>query len=189
MPESQHKSGEEGLDFTKRWLESTTWVELGFDAYTNPAVCTLERLDGKKKVWDLFGSIFHSPPTPLYVENKAYNNVGSQPAEYLEFLANAYSHTAKALKDGPDPRYEFMWVTTHPFDQTAWPTLTSPERIKKALDKDPGACGEGGPDLSTLSLVSNRVWLLVLHERQNNLLLTPSELSNVEGLLNRKGKT
>ena len=66
MPESQHKTGEEGLDFTKRWLESTTWMELGFNAYTNPAVCTLERLDGTKKVWDLFGSLFHTPPTPVY---------------------------------------------------------------------------------------------------------------------------
>jgi hypothetical protein len=188
MPEAQHKAGEEGLELTKRWLESTTWIELPFDCYSNQTVCTVRRLDGEKKVFDAFGYIFTDPHTPLFVENKAYNNVGNQPKDFWEFLANAYSTTAQAIADGHDAGYEFMWVTTHPFEQTAWPQLTTPDRIKEALEKDPDALGGEEVSLSTLSLVSERLWVLVMHERQGRLMLTPGELSKVEGVLNRKGK-
>jgi hypothetical protein len=39
----------------KRWLESTTYLELPFNAYEHTAVCTEVRLDGEKKVFDLSG--------------------------------------------------------------------------------------------------------------------------------------
>lgn len=53
----------DGVDLAKRWLESTTWVELPFDAYNNGPVCSLRRLDGKVKRYDLFGYIHTEPPT------------------------------------------------------------------------------------------------------------------------------
>lgn len=187
MAEAIQKDGENGLEFTKRWLESTTWIELPFDAYSNEPVCTLERLDGKKKRYDAMGMVHSAPPTPLYLENKAYTSYGGkQPKDYWEFLANAYSVTAKLIASGPDPRFEFMWVTTHPFEQTAWKDLTSPARVLAALEKDPGACGPNGPDTNLVSTVSSRLWLLVLHERQGELMLRPGELPLVEAVLKRK---
>jgi hypothetical protein len=53
--ESVQQKGIDGADLAKRWLESTTWIELPFDAYHNASICTLWRLDAEKKVYDLFG--------------------------------------------------------------------------------------------------------------------------------------
>lgn len=180
----------DGVDLAKRWLESTTWVELPFDAYNNGPVCTLQRLDGKKKRFDLFGYIHTNPPTLLYVEVKDYDTPGGkQGADYWAFLANAYSITARDCKDGEDARREFMWITRHPFNSTDWAKLTSAERIKSALEgHDPDALGGEKINADLLAAVSDRLWLLVLHKRQEALMLTAEELSLVESKLNRKCK-
>ncbi|WP_222854057.1 IS3 family transposase [Fodinicola acaciae] len=134
--ESVQRDGIDGINLAKRWLESTTWIELPFNVYTNPAVCTLQRLDGKVKRYDLFGGIHTNPPTPLYVEVKNYDSAGGkQNVEYWEFLANAYSITAQDIKTGQDGRREFMWITRHPFNLTDWATLTSASRIMVALEE------------------------------------------------------
>ncbi|MDX3663649.1 hypothetical protein PV646_40745 [Streptomyces sp. ID05-26A] len=187
--ESIQQKGIDGVDFAKRFLESTTWVELPFDSYHNAGVCTLRRLDDKVKRYDLFGFIHRDPPTPLYVEVKEYESTGGkQPAEYWEFLANAYSITAKDLKDGEDVRREFMWITRHPFEQTHWTKLTTADRIKAALEKHPEALKDEELDVNLLGTVADRLWLLVVHQRQEGLMLSPEELSIVESKLNRKGK-
>lgn len=180
----------DGVDLAKRWLESTTWVALPFNAYDNAPVCRLSRLDGKTKLYDQFGFIHTDPPTPLYVEVKSYSSHGGkQPEAYWEFLANAYSITARDLKDGEDARREFMWITRHPFDQTAWVSLTSPERMKRALEKHhPEVLDGEAINADLLATVSERLWLLVLHKRQEELMLTAEELSLVESKLNRMGK-
>lgn len=187
--ESVQKDGMDGVDLAKRWLESTTWVELPFDAYNNGPVCSLRRLDGKVKRYDLFGYIHTEPPTLVYVEVKNYDSVGGkQGAEYWEFLANAYSIAAQDIKDGEDARREFMWITRHPFQQTQWATLTAPERIKTALGQHPEVLNGDPINADMLATVSARLWLLVLHKRQEELMLTAEELSLVESKLNRKGK-
>jgi hypothetical protein len=189
VAESVQKDGMEGVDLAQRWLESTTWIELPFNVYDNLAVCTLTKLDGTVKRYDLFGSIFTRPIKPLYVEVKNYDSSGGkQPAEYVEFLANAYSITAKDIQSGQDGRREFMWVTTHPFSMNSWPTLTSPSAIKDALGKCPDTLNGNEVDVNLLDLVSDRVWLLVLHRRQEELMLTREELSLIEAQINRKGK-
>lgn len=188
--ESVQKDGMDGVALAKRWLESTTWVELPFDAYNNSPVCTLRRLDGKVKRYDLFGAIHTEPPTPLYVEVKSYDSAGGkQGQEYWEFLANAYSITAQDVKDGEDARREFMWITRHPFNSTDWATLTSAERIMKALlDYHPEVLNGETVNANLLGTVADRLWLLVLHKRQEGLTLSAEELSIVESKLNRKGK-
>lgn len=189
VAESVQKDGMDGVDLAQRWLESTTWIELPFNVYDNPAVCTLPRLDGKVKRYDLFGSIFTKPQKPVYVEVKNYDSVGGkQAAEYLEFLANAYSITAKDIQGGQDGRREFMWVTTHPFSLKAWAKLTSPSAIKDALGECPDTLDGQAVDVDLLDLVSDRLWLLVLHRRQEELMLTREELSVIEARINRKGR-
>lgn len=191
MPaESVQQDGIDGVNLAKRWLESTTWIELPFNVYTNAPVCTLRRLDQQVKRYDLFGSILRNPPAPLYVEVKNYTTPSSkQPKEHWEFLANAYSITAQDLKDGTDGRREFMWITRHPFSQTDWADLTSAERIKDALTVHHPECLAGEQlDADLLATVSQRLWLLVVHKRQEELTLTAQELAMVEGTLNRKAK-
>jgi hypothetical protein len=195
--ESVQKDGMDGVDLAKRWLESTTWIELPFNVYDNAPVCTLRLLNGTVKRFDLFGYIHNKPATPLFVEVKDYDTAGGkQGAEYWEFLANAYSITAQDLVDGLDARREFMWITRHPFSQTDWAELTSADRIKQALEKHPEVLRKSqdsdaeshAVDVDLLATVSSRLWLLVLHKRQESLMLTPQELSIVEAQLNRKGK-
>lgn len=189
VAEAVQKDGMEGVDLAQRWLESTTWIELPFNVYDNAAVCTLTKLNGRVKRYDLFGSIFTKPPRPLYVEVKNYDSYGGKQAgEYIEFLANAYSITAKDIQSGQDGRREFMWVTTHPFSLKEWSGLTSPSAIKEALEKYPEVLLDGAADVNLLDVVSDRVWLLVLSRRQEQLMLTREELSLIEAQINRKGK-
>lgn len=192
MPrEGTQKAGFDGTDFTKRWLESTTWVELPFDAYDNEVFCTPEILDGTVQGFDLFGYIHTKPKrTPLYVESKNVNSTGgSQAADFIEFLANAYSVTAQHMrKYKVDPRCEFMFVTRQPFNIGNWSSHLEPSSIKTALGKHPEKLGDQEISEDLLKTVSDRLWLLVVHERQERLMLTGSEISLIESLLKRKVK-
>lgn len=186
MAESSHKDGEDGVILAKQCLESTTHIELPFDAYECPEQTILIRLDGAKKRYDLAGHII-ATKRPLFVEVKAYNVVGKQPEEYMEYLANAYSVTARDIKDGVDRKREFMWVTWHPFSQTKWVNLTTKTEVRKALETHP-ECLAGDPvDEEIVDLVTHRLWLIMLSKRQEQLLLTRDELYTVQAALKRKG--
>lgn len=188
MPEGIQGDGLTGLALTRRWLESTTWMELPLEAYFNQNACTLERLDGKTKVFDSRGTFHFNPPDEVFVENKAANGENGQTNEHWEFLANAYSISARARKvSGRDPRYHFIWVTTFPFAQNDWTTLCSASRMTTALTtKHPEALGGEQIDVDFLNVVASRTWMLVLHQKQEGLLLSPEELGLVEGVLKRK---
>lgn len=186
--EAAHEEGRKGVMFTKRWLESTTHMELDVDAYDWASECTVTCLDDSLQTFDMKGRIFKSK-APVFVENKAYSTVGGQAAAYQDFLAIAYSATVREMDRTHDPRWEFMWVTTHPFAQTSWSKLTKATQIKKALEEDTTGLLAGRPiDDDVVALLRDRVWLLVLNKRQDELTLKPRELSKIEGLLNRKGK-
>lgn len=182
-----HKKGQDGVDLARLVLESTTWIELPFTAEENETVCTLERLDGADKAYDAMGFILRDKKAPLYVESKNYSSAGAQGTAYVEFLANAYSVTARdILRKKVDGNREFMWFTTHPFSLTKWSDLVSPGEIKNALSAHPDALNGEPIDEDVLHLVSERLWLINVHHKQADLTLTAEELSKVEGLLNRK---
>lgn len=187
--EAAHEKGRKGVILTKRWLESTTHLELPSDAYDFAPECRVTCLDGSKKLFDLKGWFFKNKRT-VWVENKAVSGERKQPQQYPLFLAIAYSATAHEIKTGgADPRWEFMWVTTHPFTLPSWTTLTKPSSIRKALEGPGSSLLNGEPiDEDILKLVADRIWLLVLNERQKDLTLKQSELSKVESVLKRKKK-
>jgi hypothetical protein len=130
-------------------------MELEFDVYDWLPECTVTCLDGSLQSFDLKGRIYKSK-APLYVENKTYTTVGGQAKAYMDFLAIAYSATAREIARTQDPKWQFMWVTTHPFSQTDWPKLTRRSRIKKALERDTTGLLGGNPiDEDLLDLVSD----------------------------------
>jgi hypothetical protein len=43
-------------------------------------------------------------------------------------------------------------------------------------------------DYDIAVLLSSRLWVIVLHDRQSELMLTASELAQIEAQLNRKGR-
>ncbi len=187
--ESAHEEGRKGVFRTKRWLESTTHIELNFDAYEWASECTVSCLGTDNlQTFDLKGQIYKTKSV-LFVENKSYTTAGRQAADYMDFLAIAYSATAAEIARTQDPRWEFMWVTTFPFAQKQWTKLTKRSQIKKAIEADTTGLLDGQPvDEDILDLLADRIWLLVLHKRQHDLTLTPKELSMIESKLNRKGK-
>ncbi|MFB8893582.1 hypothetical protein [Microbacterium plantarum] len=186
--EAAHEEGRKGVFLTKRWLESTTHLTLSYDAYDMAADCSVTCLDGSSQTFDLRGR-FHSPKRGLFVENKSYTGVGGQPDQFQDFLAISYSATATEIARTQDPKWEFMWVTTHPFSQSKWSKLTKRSMIRSALENDKtGILGDTPVDEDLLDLMANRVWLLVLNKRQKDLTLTQSELSKVEAVLKRGSK-
>ncbi|MFF5182264.1 hypothetical protein ACFY30_00535 [Streptomyces sp. NPDC000345] len=186
VAETSHKEGERGVLLAKQWLESTTHIELPFSVYEVPEQTSLVRLDGAIKRYDLSGH-FLATKRPLFVEVKKYSVVGRQPEEYTEYLANAYSITARDIRDGIDRRREFMWVTWHPFSQGKWVHLTSKQEIRDALKTHPEVLDGADVNSEIVDRVSERLWLLVLNPCQEKLFLTREELYKVEQALNRKG--
>lgn len=189
IAEGAHAKGEDGVRAAKRLLESTTHIRLPFVVYDDPAQTTLTRLDGEHKRFDLAGHFLRDKPHPVSVEVKKYDvRGGGQPEEYTQFLANAYSITAcESLQAGGDRRREFIWLTWHPFSQTKWAELTSAGEIKAAVDKYPEVRAGQPFDADMCAAVADRLWLLIMSEKQDQLTLTAHELYRVFTVLDRKG--
>ncbi|MBE0009586.1 hypothetical protein DXT87_07255 [Arthrobacter sp. AET 35A] len=187
--EPVQQKGIDGVALAKRGLESTTWIELPFNAYRNDLVCRVPLLVGSK-LFDMFGFIFGEQNVPLYVEAKNYDgSPGKLEEHYKEFLANAYSATALANKNKASERAEFMFVTTHPFGLGKWVDNYRPSRIREALTDHMGLLGEGGViDDNVLHETSSLIHLLILNERQERFMLTASELTRIEDVLGRKAR-
>lgn len=187
MAEAQHVSGEEGVLAAKHFLECTTYVNITFTVYDDEMQTTLTGLGKTRKVFDLTGFFLGDVRRPLVVEVKNYSVVGGQGAEYTEFLSIAYSVTADAVRNDLDRKTEFMWATWHPFSQTKWSKLTTEEEIVAALEVHPEKLGDSVVDLSIVRQVAERLWLVPMHRRQDELLMTRDELLSVYKTLGRKG--
>jgi hypothetical protein len=178
--EANHELGRAGVFRVKGWLEATTHLTMPWNVYDHTAVCTRTRLDGGVKRYDLLGQFIGESQRPAVVEAKAYTGVGGQAAEYIEFLANAYSTTAHDIATVGDTKTEFIWVTTHPFSQSKWSQLTSRAELEAAVNAHPEWLGDDHVvDQDLLVTVASRLWLLVRHERQSEISLTTSELFKV----------
>ena len=193
MPdEASQQAGLEGVGMVKAWLESTTWMTLPMNAYEDADRCKVAYYGGSKK-FDLSGYL-HGPNKSrrnLWVECKRYNSHGGQHGEFMEFLAIAYSYTAKTIKEKGSCSDEFLWVTSHPFKTGEWPTLVSFAKIDAVMTDPAQSAKLGGdqydPDLARE--LAERVWLLVWCEKQvNRLSLTREELGKVMATLKRDGE-
>jgi hypothetical protein len=186
VAEAAQFKGLEGALAVKRWLESTTFIELPFNAYENEVQCTLVRLDGQVKRYDLCGYFLSDKKNPIAVESKAYATVGHQATAYTEYLANAYSVTARDISTVGDLRREYFWVTSHPFSQSKWPKLTASDEIREALKIYPDALDGRHVEEDLVRTVASRLWLLVRHERQEEITMSRNELQHVFTVLQRK---
>ena len=187
MPaETNHVIGQEGVLLAKRYLESTTHLALPHTVYDNEGLCAFERLDGTLKRFDMVGHFRTGASRPVAVECKKVTGVAGQPDTYDEFLANAYSITARHVRIGADDKREFMFVTWHPFSQTKWIKLRDSDAVREALGKNEAALGGDDIDEELLRTVANRLWLMPLHDRMEELLLEPHELYKVLGALERR---
>jgi hypothetical protein len=187
VAEGAHMDGLVGVKNAQQFLESTTYITLPWNVYENMNQTTFIRLDKKPKRYDLAGHFLGTRRRPLAVENKAYTTVGSQPEDYTEYLANAYSITARECEDGVDTEREFMWLTTHPFAQGKWRHLRTSDEIAAALQKHPEALAGRVPDNALMGTVASRLWLIPVHDRYRELVLERKELFKIHEVLERKG--
>lgn len=188
--EGSHEKGRVHAFRAKRWLEATTRVQIHFTAYDDDDVTEMvkvRRPDGTSQAFDLYGVIeTDGKNRELYVESKGYSTAGKQGAAYKEFLSDAYCST---VVTGEKRGSQFMWVTWHPFSQGEWPHLCAPIDSSTAegaasLEKtaalmaqaaeSSGHLGNDKADLALCRIVAHRIWLVVLHERQERFLV-PSE--------------
>ncbi|MBF4638962.1 hypothetical protein [Clavibacter michiganensis] len=192
MPDEEtQEQGRDGVIFTRRWLEATTFIELPWNAYENKKLCVLPLLKSGRKKYDLRGRFLHESRHEIYVENKAANVASNQTADFREFLANAYSTTARKWADlDGDPEIEYIFVTSYPFGRLAdWGRLHTKEAVIKAVEDEEVLPTGTSLDDSLAALVSERCWLLVVHAKQERITLDQPELEVALRALERKKHT
>jgi hypothetical protein len=187
MPaEETQELGRQGVFLFKRWLESTTYMDLSWNSYGTPAMCEVQHLGGVK-TYDLAGILLLKPNVPVVVECKRYSSPGAQPQEFEELLAIAYGAALHDKNNNRrDAKKQFVWATTHPFNQTKWSKLTSIETLREAVKGHPELAGDEPFDEDLGRKIVDRIWLLVWHEKQNDISLTSTEVLKVWELLARK---
>jgi len=185
MAEEVQALGHEGVLIIKRWLESTTHIELSYDVYDFTPFCIVPYIGGKKR-FDLAGRYMSGDKAPVYVECKRYRTAGGQAAEFDQFLRIAYSSTLSEIQyRGRDLGTRFIWVTYHPFSQKKWATLETHENMRRALLAEPTFLGNTQIDEERLRDMASRVMVLVFNPKQEALSLTTEEVKQVRTILDR----
>ena len=188
--EEVQELGRAGVATVKRWLEATTFIELNWNVYEDTGMCIVQCLGSKNKKFDLAGAFIGDKRNPVVVESKKYNSPGSQHKYFKEFLAIAYSATVSEIEQKKyDIAREFIWVTFHPFILKDWTILLTEGKIKEALAENSGYLDGREIDPNVLRSVSERIWVLVMHEKQEGISLTHEELMDVLATLKRKAPT
>ncbi len=179
--ETAHSTGKEGVERARAWLEKTGRVNVNYTVYEVGEVEFLTFRDavGGKFSFDLSGILdLDEGKSTSYGEVKKYSVVGSQPQEYTEYLAKCYRAT---LND--ERPYHFFWITWHPFSQTKWARLCSAEEIRAALEAHQVKyCGSDEIDSEIVAELAQRLWLVVLSDRQETLSMSDEMLGELRRL-------
>lgn len=179
------------------WLQNTTRVSA---IWVNP-----ESANRLKFTWPgtgqgfsfdigglLRGEPFHNDE--FFVEVKGYEkNEGKQVKAYKQYLAQCYI----AFQKEPARCNHFMYITWTPFRmpapngrQRSWAWLQSEDCIKSALvDQRDRVFKEGISetdakeliDQSLVTEIAERLWVLVLTKKQEELVITPKHRQMVYG--------
>jgi hypothetical protein len=175
--EGNHVSGRDGVDIAQRWLDSTARFQVLWTVYDNESEVSpplLKRCDS----FDMTGKVL-SGSGRFFAEVKHHNYPNNQSPEFRRFLGRAYSATAfHLLKNRPDPRLEFMWITWHPFDQTKWRNLCTKDEVLHALKNEGKQYlnDDSEIDDTIISSLVSRLWLIVLSPRQEDLIMSDEYL-------------
>ena len=179
--------GEQGARRAKLWLDSTTRVASSWSVYDGVAVNRLKYPwphGGRGFSYDL-GGILHGgdlDQQAFLVECKKYAT-DNQGAHFDKFLAQSYV----TLRDYPHLADHFMWITWHPFRVTTWNKVASSEAIRLAIiaegkrvfnDEDPVTIVPQ-IDPSIVDDLAARIWIIVLSDRQESLVISKEDRAEV----------
>lgn len=185
--EAEHAKGRHGARLAKKWLDRTMRVEANL---LNPDGVAKKKLTLKKAnhqaVNDVFsfdlGGRFRDGELEgqeFLAECKNYVAASDLPTHYRDFLAHCY----RAVDVDHHMADQFMWISFAPHGTTTWDKLTEADAVKKAVlnknchdinfrsGEDPAKCFSE----EIAKKVSERLWLLILSEKQCNYLTITSE--------------
>lgn len=186
--EELHEVGRQGALRAKRWLERTTRVDV---TWVNPdavAKLTFAWTNNTNFSFDLGGKLRGGTVNgqEFFAEVKKYSDVGNQASEYGEYLAKCY-RAYSLLANRCD---HFFWLTWHPFSQTKWNELCSAAEVRKAvlthrekcLGESDEPAAEAVIDDVVCAAVASRLWLIVLADKQEDLVVEDAHLDAVFAL-------
>ncbi len=194
LGEQIQEKGRNGVHRAKLWLERTTRVGHSWTAYDSvPSVDLLKFTcpgNGASAGFDIGGTLRgeNLEGQAFLAEVKDYGPNSDQYPEFKKFLALCYiAYTAK-------PTYcdHLIWITWRPFKCQTWDDLTSVNEVIEAVVTERervfgvGVTQEDARsqvDLAAAAAVADRLWLIVLSERQETLVITRSHYAEVVRLI------
>lgn len=178
--EALHAIGADGARRAKLWLEATTRVHA---KWVNPGRLATKKLtfawsDGANFSFDLGGLLRGGDvdSEEFLAECKKYTTAADQGALYKEYLAKCY----RAYTEFPARCDNFMWITWAPFFTTKWDEITTAPFVRAAVEANlVRVLGEvaqpSDVDEDVISAVADRLWIIVLSERQEKHLVPTGE--------------
>jgi len=71
-----------------------------------------------------------------------------------------------AISQDVDAEREYMWITWHPFSQSKWANLKSPDEIREAVKAHPEVLNGADIDEDIVRKVAESLWLILLPDRE-----------------------
>ena len=199
MPgEALHQKGEDGAQRAKRWLDATTRTR---SSWTNKDAIPAGRLTyswphagGHEFSFDVGGILFGGEfdNHNFVAEVKNYSSDSDLGSHFDKFLAQCYhvfEHHSRWVN-------QFMFLTWNPFRATSWQKLCDTDSIVKAcvangkrlFDLDDPDEAKGKIDMDLVRQLADRLWLVVLSEKQEKLLISDEERALIVSDRVLKGK-
>ncbi|HEU5159281.1 MAG TPA: hypothetical protein VFU43_19960 [Streptosporangiaceae bacterium] len=188
-----------GANYTRRakvWLERTTRVQASWmvgQRFGSNKLTFRWPFGGQQFSFDI-GGILRGDEfdgQSFLVESKGYMSPSDQGSHYRAYLAKCYA----ARQQFEAFTENFMWITWCPFNIGSWRDLCGPEMVKKSvLAERERVLGKADLDEAEALLdeglvddVASRLWMIVLSERQEQLVISPRDLSQIEQIRVERG--
>ncbi len=193
--EAMHQKGADGTRRAKRWLDSTTRTKA---TWTNDDAVSAGRLEfqwpyaGQQPFsFDLGGILYGKPfdEHAFLAEVKNYSGSSDLGEHYDDYLAKCYL----VHRDHSKWANAFMFLTWHPFRSTKWKQLGDPEAVidgcvrnrERLLDIPNGSTkaekeafaeeARAALDTTVIRELCERLWIVVLSEKQESLLMSDED--------------
>jgi hypothetical protein len=178
--EEAHIKGMQGVRRARQWLESTMRISSSYANTDTPKWAEKLTLEwphtGNTFSFDLGGTMRGAEyeGDQFCAEVKNYTSASNQGIEFRSFLAKCYVARMSRYTIGD----HFMWITWAPFSVNSWNTLDSPETVVEAVVEHRGRIfgdvteekSRSLIDAETARSVSERLWVIVLSQKQETLV-------------------
>lgn len=184
--EIEHEKARKGVLFARRWLNYTTRVDAPWTVYDNPNFTTLNRPDGTQHRFDLAGYFVDPPGRDFYAEVKKYARQQDLADQYCRFLANCYSVAVNSVGSHLDRGTQFLWISWAPHSASRWDELTTSAEVLQACAKKPELLGGAPIAAEFANVLATRLWLLILSDRHDDLMMKPEYFEHVIARVKRE---